>query len=386
LPTAPPPALAAAVAAANAGRHDWLAREGRPDRTVRHGHHQRLADPEVRTTDPDATPMQTRGGARLGDRTHSVVDGGKARIILATLVTPAEVMENQPARELLWRARFRWRLRPRQVTGDPTSGTVEHLVAVEREGIRAHVPLPDRGARTAFSGPETFADDAARDVYVCPRGTVLRRLGALYTERVVRYQAPAAARNACPVRAQCAPGRGGRAVRRSFDEASLDRVRGYHASEAYKKALRKRAVWVEPLFGEAKQWHGLRRFRLRGLPKVDFSRTLKAPLTWPNTELVAQDAVEFVRERKARPSARSMRTLGSLALCRSLLQAGVVDRFRVVVFPVITGSTGRDRIYDGYPDMALDLVASRTFDGRIHLLEYVPTVLAGPPGTDPADA
>jgi dihydrofolate reductase len=74
-------------------------------------------------------------------------------------------------------------------------------------------------------------------------------------------------------------------------------------------------------------------------------------------------------------------TLGSLALCRSLLKAGLVDRFRVVVFPVITGITGNDRIYDGYPDVALDMISSRTFDGRIQLLEYVPRVLAGPPGT-----
>ena len=79
-----------------------------------------------------------------------------------------------------------------------------------------------------------------------------------------------------------------------------------------------------------------------------------------------------------------MRTLGSLTLCRSLLKAGLVDRFRVVVFPVITGNTGSDRIYDGYPDVSLDMVSSRTFDGRIQLLEYLPTVLSGPPGTNPA--
>lgn len=78
-----------------------------------------------------------------------------------------------------------------------------------------------------------------------------------------------------------------------------------------------------------------------------------------------------------------MTTLGSLSLCRSLLKAGLVDRFRVVIFPVITGSTGFDRVYDGYPDVALDMVASRTFDGRLQLLEYVPRVLAGPPGTQP---
>jgi hypothetical protein len=58
-----------------------------------------------------------------------------------------------------------------------------------------------------------------------------------------------------------------------------------------------------------------------------------------------------------------------------------VDRFQVVVFRVITGATGQDRIYDGYPDVRLDLIESRTFEGGLQLLEYVPTVLDGPPGT-----
>jgi hypothetical protein len=58
----------------------------------------------------------------------------------------------------------------------------------------------------------------------------------------------------------------------------------------------------------------------------------------------------------------------------------------VVVFPVITGSTGRDRIYDAYPDVSLEMVSSRVFDGRLPLLEYVPTVLPGPPGANEDDA
>jgi dihydrofolate reductase len=122
---------------------------------------------------------------------------------------------------------------------------------------------------------------------------------------------------------------------------------------------------------------------LAGMSKVVFSKTLREPLGWSNTQLVARDAVDTVREIKAAGS-KSMRTIGSLSLCRSLLNAGLVDRFRVVVFPVITGSTGRERIYDDYPDVALDMISSRTFDGRIQLLEYVPTLLSGPPG--PANA
>ncbi len=119
---------------------------------------------------------------------------------------------------------------------------------------------------------------------------------------------------------------------------------------------------------------------LAGMSKVVFSTTLREPLAWPNTRLVARDAVDAVREMKER-GPESMRTLGSLTLCRSLLQAGLVDRFRVVVFPVITGRSGRERIYDGYPDVALDMIGSRTFDGRIQLLEYVPKLLTGPSDT-----
>ena len=121
---------------------------------------------------------------------------------------------------------------------------------------------------------------------------------------------------------------------------------------------------------------------LAAVPKVVFSSTLQAPLTWPNSELVTGDAVDAVREMK-RSVTGPLSTLGSLSLCRSLLTAGLVDRFRLVVFPVITGRTGRERIYDGYPDVALEMVDSRTFDGRLQLLEYVPTVLSGPPGSGP---
>ena len=118
---------------------------------------------------------------------------------------------------------------------------------------------------------------------------------------------------------------------------------------------------------------------LAGMSKIVFSSSLEEPLRWANTRLVAGDAVEAVRKMKEEDDGAPMRTMGSLSLCRSLLEAGLVDRFRVVVFPVITGSTGSDRIYDGYPDVALDMITSRTFDGRLQLVEYAPRVVTGPP-------
>ncbi len=129
---------------------------GRPS----HRGYRRTSDIWVSTTDPDATPMWTAGKARVGYHDHYVVDGGKRWIILAALVTPADVMENQPMLDLLWRVR--------------------------------------------------------------------------------------------------------------------EKMRGYHATEAYKKAMRKRQVWAEPLFAEAKLWHGLRRFRRRGLENANMEGVLIA--------------------------------------------------------------------------------------------------------------
>lgn len=118
---------------------------------------------------------------------------------------------------------------------------------------------------------------------------------------------------------------------------------------------------------------------LTAAPKVVISSTLAEPLEWANTRLVRGDAVREVTRLKEEGDL-PLHTLGSVSLCRALLRAGLVDRFRLVVFPVITGATGSERIFDGYPDVALELMESRTFDGGLQLLDYVPTVLDGPPG------
>src|SRR5688572_11542847 len=180
----------AALAEIAGRRHDWIGEAGRPDRTVTRGDYQRVADFRASATDPDASLMRYRGGGLdLGYHDHYVVDGGKARIVLAALVTPAEVMENLPMLDLLWRVCFRWKLRPRQVTGDTTYGTTENIVAVEDAGIRAFFPLPDFDRRTPFFGKSEFTYDAVRDEYRCPQGQLLPRRKTKYTEEEVVYRA-----------------------------------------------------------------------------------------------------------------------------------------------------------------------------------------------------
>ncbi|WP_233196721.1 dihydrofolate reductase family protein [Verrucosispora sp. ts21] len=113
--------------------------------------------------------------------------------------------------------------------------------------------------------------------------------------------------------------------------------------------------------------------------KLVVSRTLKAPLSWPNSTLIAEDAVTAVTRLK-QESPVPLRSHGSISMNRALLAAGLVDRLEILVFPVITGASGSDPILAGLPDIDLELVDSRLLDGRIQHLAYVPTVLPQPLG------
>jgi transposase len=270
LPTALPEEERETLLAQQAQCHDWYAKAGEQQREVR-GLYQRRADQRMSTTDPDATPMRHSGGpVHLGYQIHYVVDGGKQRMILAVLVAPAEVMENQPMLDLLWHVRFRWRLQPRHVTGDTKYGTLENIKAIEDAGMRAYIPLFNReNEHGAYYGSSRFTYDAVHDRYICPNNQPLRLSRMEYQAEKAEYQADAAVCNACPLKAQCTPSSSGRQVHRSFHADYLERVKGYYQTEAYQRALRKRKVWVEPLFREAKEWHGMRLFRLRRLWRVN---------------------------------------------------------------------------------------------------------------------
>ncbi len=258
------------LATENAARHDWIAEEGRQQREVR-GSYERTADFRISTTDPDATPMRLKGGGtHLGYHTHYVVDGGKRRIILAVLVTPGEVMDNHPMLDLLWHTCFRWHLRPKQITADSLYGTGENLKAIEEAHMRAYIPIAERGQHNmGYYGLAQFIYDASQDLYRCPQGQVLRPTFRLERVQEMQYRADAAVCKVCPVKAQCTESPGGRRVHRSFFADYVERVKGYQQTVAYQKAMNKRKVWVEPLFGEGKQWHGMARFRLRRLWRVN---------------------------------------------------------------------------------------------------------------------
>jgi dihydrofolate reductase len=113
--------------------------------------------------------------------------------------------------------------------------------------------------------------------------------------------------------------------------------------------------------------------RMRNLPTTVVSTTLEGPLDWPDATLVKGDAVDVVARLKEK-SELPLRSHGSLSMNRALLSAGLVDRIQVTLFPVITGRTGVEPIFQGAADFDLELIDSRTLDGRIQELTYQPTL------------
>lgn len=109
--------------------------------------------------------------------------------------------------------------------------------------------------------------------------------------------------------------------------------------------------------------------RLTALPKLVISATLSEPLEWANSRLVAGDAVEVLPAVKA-DSDVPLRTIGSVSLVRNLMTAGLVDRLRLMVFPLTCGSAGRERIFGEGKPKRLQLEQTRMLDGRVVLLEY----------------
>jgi dihydrofolate reductase len=114
--------------------------------------------------------------------------------------------------------------------------------------------------------------------------------------------------------------------------------------------------------------------RMHSLPATVVSTTLEEPLDWPDATVARGDAVEVVARLKEQ-SEVPLRSHGSLSMNRALMASGLVDHVQVTIFPVLTGKTGDDPIFEGVAaDFDLELVEQRTLDGHIQELIYRPTL------------
>ena len=110
------------------------------------------------------------------------------------------------------------------------------------------------------------------------------------------------------------------------------------------------------------------------MPLTVVSTTLRGPLDWPGgAEVVSGDAVDVVARLKEESDV-PLRSHGSLSMNRALLAAGLVDRVQLTLFPVISGRTGAKPVFHGAADFDLDLIETRTLDGRTQELVYRPVL------------
>ena len=108
---------------------------------------------------------------------------------------------------------------------------------------------------------------------------------------------------------------------------------------------------------------------MNALPKLVFSSALKEPLAWKNTRLVKRpvaDKIKALKQERGDP----LRSIGSISLVKSMMQIGLVDRLRLMIFPLVLGDAGREPIYAGYPQVGLELIDTKILDSRIMFTEY----------------
>ena len=139
--------------------------------------------------------------------------------------------------DMLWRALFRWRLRPRRVTGDSAYGTVENIAATEKAGIRAYMALKGAGQGRPFFGKDEFTYDPKQDFYTCPAGELLVPHVRNAARSLIGYRAKAGTCKTCSLKPECTTSKTGRQILRHFDEEYVDRVKSYRGSPSPTRRL-----------------------------------------------------------------------------------------------------------------------------------------------------
>jgi len=111
--------------------------------------------------------------------------------------------------------------------------------------------------------------------------------------------------------------------------------------------------------------------RMNDLPKMVFSNSLNGALSWKNTSQIKGELATGIEGLKQMPG-EPIRSIGSLSLVRGLIQSRLVDRLRLMVFPLVLGAKGKEALFDGYRRTEFELISTKTIDSRLVLLEYHP--------------
>ena len=233
------------------------------------------------SSDPDARWTKRPGkGAILGYGVHISTDS-KEKIITNVDTAPADVRANEKVIPLLDEQAANHDLAAKEVSADSeySSGNVRE--ELEKRSIDAYIPLRNIGDRR---GPgmfryKDFKYDKERDRVICPTGTTMHFMRQRqYKGRSARvYRSYKKDCKKCSSLAKCLTSKHGY---RTFDISDyydvIKRAELRNETQRYKEAARLRIIGTEPKFAEAKRYHGLHRFRYRGIEQVSIQAILTA--------------------------------------------------------------------------------------------------------------
>jgi IS5 family transposase len=208
------------------------------------------------------------GTLKPGYKQHTVADG-RARVVLGLSVTPANHHEHDVAVGLIDRVLKRLERLPEAVCADAAYGSGRNYVELAKRGIRLVSPPPKAKTYTgdAYFTVEDFEYDETDDKFICPAGKELKYVSTEKERGRRNYRALRSECRACPLQSQCTKAER-RSIKVSPHHGGLVQLRADSKTEDFKKLYASRAPVIEGVFGEAKQWHGLRRAWRRGLSKM----------------------------------------------------------------------------------------------------------------------
>jgi len=286
----------------------------------------KLNEKMVSKTDPDAS-VQSRKGKKRGlyYQGHFLIDG-TARVITEVEATDTTDSADKQAFPLLMRDRFRHGLSYSSFCADAEYGTQTLYHSLFSVGIIPYIPPPDsRSPHKGQFAKDDFSYNSETDEYICPSGHHLVRKG--YDESKKRYEYSHAVPGTCKecsLRKRCTRSKGDRRIKRLLYQTSCDQARAIAQTPSYRRQIMLRRIMTEPLFGEAKDNHGLRSAFSRGLERVKIQvlctatvLNIKRMLRW--SRRLPQAGIEALRSLEVDFARNIERILTSILSCQKTI-------------------------------------------------------------------
>jgi len=226
---------------------------------------------QVSETDPESRLMKTRNGMSVAYNVQTVVDD-KHKLIVGVTVTN-DVSDRTLLTEMARQTKEELGVEELTVIADGGYYACEAIRTCEKDDIKTYVPIRETEQDEEKSGRfkrERFEYDKEKDVYVCPQGEELKKIGT--TTREIRggkkkmfvFGTKACAN--CPLKSRCTTSKYGRQVKRWVHEEVTERLRERLAENP--EMLKKRKGMVEHPFGTIKVGMGHDRLLMKGKAKV----------------------------------------------------------------------------------------------------------------------